>query len=332
MQDMVDLAYEWLKLERADFDYVDTLTDQITAASLESRASTVSIYVTVRARLEQLCPRSSPPESWLLNTLAYQSQWLHGWFGFITNERPELTRQLQVVSSPRRQRDRKRFADDIAAINATLASLESLDQRAPVQLDVGLLFALFRSYRIEHEPCGDEWFIQLGAFDRELRSLPDPDTAFARELVKEIRALTADENNESVDRVLDAFCELRGEVELLRLRSGSEVETNSHKTAIAPERPARDAFQCFALCLQGRRQTDVAKEVYGTERKQYQVSRNVKRVENYLRDLGVPKSDWKEESKKPEFTQWDDGTLDLGRRQDGLTPRQRQQFDEDEWD
>lgn len=94
------------------------------------------------------------------------------------------------------------------------------------------------------------------------------------------------------------------------------------------KRPKRKAIASFKLSIVLGTQSDIAEAVYKDRKKQWQVSRDIKAVENYLQSCGVPKENWLATVDKPEFVNWDPATIDLGKRQDGHVDRQREKFEE----
>ena len=96
------------------------------------------------------------------------------------------------------------------------------------------------------------------------------------------------------------------------------------------KRPKRKAFESFKLYFVMGTQSGTAEAVYKDRTKQWQVSRDIKAVEDYLQSYGVPKENWRATSEKPEFVNWDSETIDLGKRQDGHVGRQREKFEENE--
>ena len=95
-------------------------------------------------------------------------------------------------------------------------------------------------------------------------------------------------------------------------------------------RPTQKAIESVKQFLVTGNQTKVAEVVYGDRKKQYQVSRDLKAVENYCQAIGIPTENWLAAPEKPEFVNWDSETIDLGRRRDGRTERQREKFEEND--
>ena len=107
-------------------------------------------------------------------------------------------------------------------------------------------------------------------------------------------------------------------------------QSGDKRKASEVKEPSREERQAFALWMSGLTQAVIAKRVFGSETKQYKVSRAKTTVEKFLRSIGVPEENWKQEAEKPEFITMEPNKIDLGKRVDPHTPRQRDRIDDSE--
>lgn len=111
--------------------------------------------------------------------------------------------------------------------------------------------------------------------------------------------------------------------------SSDRREPKSESVTAKPlKRPSDKAFKSFVLRSTGITANETAERVYGTKKKQYQISRDITAVEKYFSLLGFPEESWKTRAEKPELVDWDPSLIDLGKRQDDHTPRQRDRFED----
>jgi hypothetical protein len=96
------------------------------------------------------------------------------------------------------------------------------------------------------------------------------------------------------------------------------------------KRPKPDAFESFKLSFVMSPQSAIAAVVYNDSKKQPQVSKDIKAVTKFLQSCGLAKEKWRDTSEKPGFESWAPEMIDLGKRQDGRTARQRDQFEKND--
>lgn len=109
------------------------------------------------------------------------------------------------------------------------------------------------------------------------------------------------------------------------------VATDSAATSnppVLPKRPIGNEFECFKLQFVLNTQREIAERVYGDEKKQWKVSRDIKAVEKYLTVLGIPDHQWKQETEKPDFVPWEPRMIDLGKRTDPHSLQQREKYED----
>ncbi|MDA0284775.1 MAG: hypothetical protein O3B86_15625, partial [Planctomycetota bacterium] len=142
----------------------------------------------------------------------------------------------------------------------------------------------------------------------------------------------------ATDEVLARFLQntldlVRKDLEIDAGADDSDANT-SQGNPLPPEEPASikrpktSAFESFKLYMALGDQSAVAEQLYQSRSKQYQVSRDVAAVEAYFMQLGVSKERWTKESENPEVLQWSPDQIELGKRSDGLTDRQKERFDD----
>ncbi len=89
-----------------------------------------------------------------------------------------------------------------------------------------------------------------------------------------------------------------------------------------PKKPTKKQYEIYSFCHKGWNQLDAAEKFYGDRKKQYRVSRDIDVMEKWLLYLGsLP--DEKKAALIARIHPTDPETLDLGKRRDGLTKRQR---------
>lgn len=173
------------------------------------------------------------------------------------------------------------------------------------------------------------------------RSLPDNDEELVAKLVssfphswlrvKEMR-LDARSTNQRIRKEIARAAHL-GRDSQLSQRHTPETEKPKQRDATDEtqklvKRPKSKAFESFKLHFVMSPQSAIAEVVYNDRKKQWQVSRDIKAVTEFLQSCGLAKEEWQETSQKPEFVSWSPSEIDLGKRQDGRTERQRENFEE----
>lgn len=110
-------------------------------------------------------------------------------------------------------------------------------------------------------------------------------------------------------------------------RQSKGNKANPKTSKKVPKRPPDEAWRAWNLLGLLGNQTRVAEELFGNKKKQYKVSRFINAVKVYLEAGGLALPLNGDQSKIEKTQSIDPHLLDMGKRQDTLTPRQRQQCD-----